>query len=93
MYDESHGQGGALGEQRRPQTETESPLPDVPFMAIAAFLGVLVLVLVAAAAWSISTSLGGVSFDGMLWAPAIFMLLVAGLFYVTDRMKPRTHER
>lgn len=93
MYDESRGQGGTLGEQEGRQTGSESPLPDVPFMGIAAFLGFLVLVLIAAAAWSISTSLGGIAFDSMLWGPAVFMLLVAALFYYIDRFQPRTHER
>jgi steroid 5-alpha reductase family enzyme len=93
MYDESTGHGGAIGERARVDVETESPLPDVPFMGIAAVLGLLVLVLIAAAAWSISTTVGTISLDSMLWAPAIFMLLVAGVFYLIDRFQPRTYDR
>ena len=85
---------------RTPQTQqtqsterTENPLPDVPFMGIAAFLGFLVLVLIAAAAYSLSSSLAGFAVDPQLWAPAVFMLLVAALFWGIDRYQPRSHTR
>lgn len=85
---------------RTPQTQqaqsterTENPLPDVPFMGIAAFLGFLVLVLIAAAAYSLSSSLEAFAVDAQLWAPAVFMLLVAALFWGIDRYQPRSHTR
>jgi hypothetical protein len=77
----------------RSNTQTDNPLPDVPFMGIAAVLGFLVLVLLAAAAYSISETLGTITIDPQMWGPAVFMLLVVGLFWLVDRYQPRTYSR
>ncbi|WP_323676056.1 hypothetical protein [Halorubellus sp. PRR65] len=94
MYQDSASGTRTPQTQQSQSTEREeSPLPDVPFMGIAAFLGFLVLVLIAAAAYSLSSTLDGFAVDPQLWAPAVFMLLVAGLFWAIDRFQPRSHTR
>jgi anaerobic C4-dicarboxylate transporter len=89
-----HENSSQVRRTERTQTtqRSESPLPDVPFMGIAAFLGLIVLVLVAVAAYSLSTTFDGLALDSTLWAPAIFMLAVGALFWTVDRYQPRTHE-
>jgi hypothetical protein len=73
--------------------ESENPMPDVPFEAIAAVLGLLVLVLIAVAAYSLAESLNAFSVSPQLWAPAIFMLLVSAGFWAVSRFQQRTHTR
>ena len=72
--------------------ESENPMPNVPFDAIAAVLGLLVLVLLAVAAYSLAQSLNAFSVSPQLWAPAIFMLLVAAGFWTVSRYQQRTYE-
>mgnify|MGYP000114971590 FL=1 len=92
MYEESTTRS-QLPEHETSSDENESPLPDVPFGAIAAFLGLLVLVLVAAAAYSLAESLPAFAVTAQLWAPAVFMLLVAGGFWAVSRYQQRTYTR
>jgi hypothetical protein len=73
--------------------ESENPMPNVPFEAIAAVLGLLVLVLVAVAAYSLAESLNAFSVSAQLWAPAVFMLLVAAGFWGVSRYQQRTYTR
>jgi hypothetical protein len=92
MFQEQAANSGQT-QPKQVATRDENPLPDVPFMGIAAFLGFLVLVLIAAAAYSLAESLPAFTVTPSLWAPAVFMLLVFGLFYLVDRYQPRTHTR
>jgi hypothetical protein len=91
MYEET-ANGSQLPEHELSSDENENPLPDVPFGAIAAFLGLLVLVLLAVAAYSLAESLNAFSVSPQLWAPAIFMLLVAAGFWAVSRYQQRTYE-
>lgn len=92
MYEETANRP-QLPEHELSSDENENPLPDVPFGAIAAFLGLLVLVLVAAAAYSVAESLSAFAVTAQLWAPAVFMLLVAAGFWGVSRYQQRTYER
>lgn len=73
--------------------ESENPMPNVPFEAIAAVLGLLVLVLIAVAAYSLAESLNVFTVSAQLWAPAIFMLLVSAGFWAVSRFQQRTYTR
>jgi hypothetical protein len=90
MYEEQANRS-QLPEHELSSDEDENPLPDVPFGAIAAFLGVLVLVLIAAAAYSLAESLPAFAITAQLWAPAVFMLLVAAGFWGVSRYQQRTY--
>lgn len=92
MYEESATRS-QVPQSAESSDESESPLPNVPFGAIAVFLGVLVLVLLAAAAYSLAESLAAIAITPQLLGPAVFTLLVAVGLWAVSRYRPRTHTR
>lgn len=84
---------GSRTKTGRTQTdEDDVNLPNVPFMGIATFLGLLVIVLLGVAAYSISQTVDGFVLDSSLLAPLVFLLVTAALFWLVGRYDTRSYE-